>query len=79
MLVVGPSRRLSLILSGVFFASLASAESDRSYKAVREWLEKYREAKPDFKPGEHLTIKDIERIKPFATLVRMSSSMLAIM
>jgi len=52
-LLIGP------YLSPVF------AESDRSYKAVREWLEKYRDAKPDFKPGEHLTIKDIERIKPF--------------
>ena len=35
----------------------AHAEADRSYKAVREWLEKYRDAKPDFKPGEHLTIQ----------------------
>ena len=48
-----------------FITTPVFAESDRSYKAVREWLEKYRDAKPDFKPGEHLTIKDIERIKPF--------------
>ena len=52
------------LLIGPYLSSVF-AESDRSYKAVREWLEKYRDAKPDFKPGEHLTIKDIERIKPF--------------
>lgn len=52
------------LLIGPYLSSVF-AEPDRSYKAVREWLEKYRDAKPDFKPGEHLTIKDIERIKPF--------------
>lgn len=45
--------------------SSAAAEPDRSYQAVRKWLEEYRDAKPDFKPGERLTIKDIDRIKPF--------------
>src|SRR5581483_6623078 len=53
-----------LILSSGFF-TLALAEPDRSYQAVRKWLEEYRDAKPNFKPGEHLTIKDIDRIKPF--------------
>ena len=53
------------LLSLTFLISPVFAEPDRSYKAVRDWLEKYRDAKPDFKPGEHLTIKDIERIKPF--------------
>jgi hypothetical protein len=56
---------LTLTLLIGFSVSSASAEADRSYKAVRDWLEKYRDAKPDFKPGEHLTLKDIERIKPF--------------
>ncbi|NOT58332.1 MAG: DUF1329 domain-containing protein [Deltaproteobacteria bacterium] len=69
----GHSRRRSLSFWGICCALLAltvcatpvHAESDRSYKAVRDWLEQYRDAKPDFTPGEHLTIKDIERIKPF--------------
>jgi hypothetical protein len=29
------------------------------------WLEKYRDAKPDFKPGDVLTAKDLERMRPF--------------
>jgi hypothetical protein len=45
--------------------SPAFAEPDRSYQAVRKWLEQYRDAKPDFKPGEHITINDIEQVKPF--------------
>jgi hypothetical protein len=55
---------VSLLLGGGRYASV-SADPDRSYQAVRKWLEEYRDTKPDFKPGEHLTIKDIERLKPF--------------
>jgi Protein of unknown function (DUF1329) len=62
-LSVAWSLTLALLIGPGVSSTLA--EPDRSYKAVREWLEKYRDAKPDFKPGEHLTIKDIERIKPF--------------
>ncbi len=30
-----------------------------------EWLQKYADAKPDFKPGDVLTVKDLERMRPF--------------
>ncbi|HXR37288.1 MAG TPA: DUF1329 domain-containing protein, partial [Candidatus Binataceae bacterium] len=29
------------------------------------WLAKYADAKPDFKPGDVLTVKDLERVRPF--------------
>ena len=35
-----------------------SADFDR-------WLTKYMDAKPDFKPGDVLTAKDLERLRPF--------------
>lgn len=30
-----------------------------------KWLEQYADAKPDFKPGDVLTVKDLERMRPF--------------
>src|ERR1700674_2694433 len=30
-----------------------------------QWLTKYKDAKPDFKVGDVLTAKDIERMRPF--------------
>jgi hypothetical protein len=29
------------------------------------WMAKYADAKPDFKPGDVLTVKDLERMRPF--------------
>src|SRR5215813_8267255 len=46
-------------------ASPSSATDERSYQAIRKWLEEYRTATPSFQPGEHLTNKDIERLRPF--------------
>ncbi|MBI3801173.1 MAG: DUF1329 domain-containing protein [Deltaproteobacteria bacterium] len=57
---------LAIFLFGGGFSSRpALAEADRSYKAVRDWLEQYREVAPSFQPGEHLTYKDIDRLRPF--------------
>src|SRR5208282_1049032 len=30
-----------------------------------QWLAKYKDAKPDFKPGDVLTARDIEKMRPF--------------
>jgi hypothetical protein len=30
-----------------------------------KWLEQYANATPDFKPGDVLTAKDLERLRPF--------------
>jgi hypothetical protein len=68
------SRNLSLITRwgilfsffvGLFCATPVLADADRSYQAVRAWLEQYRDAVPTFQAGERLTIKDIERLRPF--------------
>ncbi len=49
------------------FASNVAAQDVRSYTraTVDEWMRKYAAAKPDFKPGDVLTVKDLERIRPF--------------
>jgi hypothetical protein len=48
-------------------ASRAAAQDVKSYTraTVDEWLSKYAKAKPDFKPGDVLTSKDLERMRPF--------------
>jgi len=30
-----------------------------------QWMNKYGDAKPDFKPGDVLTVKDLPRLQPF--------------
>lgn len=32
---------------------------------IDQWLTKYADAKPDFKPGDTLTVKDLDRMRPF--------------
>jgi len=44
--------------------SVTAGES-RSYQALLRWLEQYRSAEPAFQPGQHLTAKDQEALKPF--------------
>ncbi|MCS6926876.1 MAG: DUF1329 domain-containing protein, partial [Candidatus Binatia bacterium] len=56
---------LALLSVGLLSVSPARAAADRSYQAVRDWLEQYRHASPAFQPGERLTFHDIERLKPF--------------
>src|SRR5947209_3543379 len=48
-------------------ATLAAAQDVKSYTRTTfdDWLQKYAEAKPDFKTGDTLTVKDLERIRPF--------------
>src|ERR1700677_4468763 len=45
----------------------ARAQDVKSYTRATfdEWLAKYKDAKPDFKVGDVLTAKDIERMRPF--------------
>lgn len=60
----------SAALSGAvlgFGLGSASAQDVKSYTRATfdEWLAKYKDAKPDFKPGDVLTAKDIEKMRPF--------------
>lgn len=45
----------------------ANAQDFSTYTRVTfdQWLEKNKDAKPDFKAGDSLTAKDIERLRPF--------------
>jgi hypothetical protein len=55
----------TVLMGSLCVASPSRATDERSYQALRKWLEEYRTASPSFQPGEHLTIKDIERLRPF--------------
>src|SRR5260370_41675429 len=48
-------------------ATLALAQDSRNTTRadIDRWLAKYGDTKPDFKPGDVLTVKDFERIRPF--------------
>ena len=48
-------------------ASRAAAQNVKNYTraTLDQWQSKYADAKPDFKPGEVLGSKDLERIRPF--------------
>jgi len=48
-------------------AQTAFAQDVKTYTrdTYIQWLHKYADAKPDFKPGDVLTAKDIERMRPF--------------
>jgi Protein of unknown function (DUF1329) len=48
-------------------ASYAAANDAKGYtrSTIDQWLSKYTDAKPDFKPGDVLTSKDLERVRPF--------------
>src|SRR5712691_4063738 len=49
--------------SGV--ANAQKAEKVYTRADYTDWLNKYANAKPDFKVGDVLTTKDIERMRPF--------------
>ncbi len=70
----GATRRWSRAAAGVALAALvglvassAMAQDVKSYtrQTFDEWFQKNANAKPDFKPGDVLTAKDIERMRPF--------------
>jgi len=48
-------------------AGAASAQDVTTYTrpTFEQWFEKYKDAKPDFKPGDVLTWNDHERMRPF--------------
>jgi hypothetical protein len=48
-------------------ASRAAAQDVKTYTRanVDQWLSEYADTKPDFKPGDVLGSKDLERIRPF--------------
>jgi len=47
------------------FTPRAYAADNMSYQALRNWIEQYRPVPPSFTPGQHLTGKDQEALKPF--------------
>jgi hypothetical protein len=54
-------------------ASRAAAQDVKNYTraTLGQWLSKYADAKPDFKPGDVLGAKDLERIRPPFRTTRM--------
>jgi iron uptake system EfeUOB component EfeO/EfeM len=55
---------LLVIAGALLCARPAMAQDVKSYTRATfdQWLSKYKDAKPDFKPGDVLTAKDLERI-----------------
>ena len=56
------------IMAGIFFrAAPVHAQDVKTYTRATfdQWLAKYKDTKPDFKVGDVLTAKDLERIRPF--------------
>src|SRR5262249_28505822 len=59
---------INLILAVAISCSataLAQGAGGLNRAAYDQWLAKNADAKPDFKPGDVLTAKDLERIRPF--------------
>ena len=56
---------LALLLSSISAPPLARAAENRSYQALRDWLEQARTATPAFSPGQTLTIKDRTALESF--------------
>jgi len=56
-----------LLLAGCLLASAVCAQDVRTYSkdTFYQWLQKYADAKPDFKPGDVLTPQDMEKMRPF--------------
>ena len=51
----------------VLLTTVARAQDIKSYTQanLNEWLRKYADAKPDFKPGDVLGQKELEKMRPF--------------
>lgn len=56
---------LSLTMTDVARAQNMAPVKNYTRANVDEWLRKNENTKPDFKPGEVITAKDIERLRPF--------------
>jgi hypothetical protein len=57
----------ALLLMIGFAARTAGAQEYRTYTldTYLKWLQQYQDAKPDFKPGDVLTAKDLGKMRPF--------------
>jgi hypothetical protein len=58
------------LLIGILVGAMGATAEAQDYKSYTRqtfdaWLQKYKDAKPDFKPGDVLTAKDLERMRPF--------------
>lgn len=53
------------LLSALGLRGVATAQNLPTRADYTAWLAKYAQAAPSFKPGEVLTRKDLERIRPF--------------
>ena len=53
------------LCSGAVRTAFAANPATYTVDTYREWLTQYANAKPDFKPGDVLTVKDLERMRPF--------------
>jgi hypothetical protein len=56
---------LALALVAVYAAAAAAQEAAVTRQSVAQWLEQNAKTKPDFKPGDVLTAKDMARFRPF--------------
>src|ERR1700739_836489 len=58
---------LLVIAGALLCVRPAMAQDVKSYTRATfdEWLSKYKDAKPDFKVGDVLIAKDVERMRPF--------------
>ena len=58
---------LLVIAGALLCVRPAMAQDVKSYTRATfdQWLAKYKDAKPDFKVGDVLTAKDLERMRPF--------------
>jgi len=59
---------LAAVAGAVLFLSVAAQAQDiKGYNidTYVQWVKQYQNAKPDFKPGDVLTAKDMEKMRPF--------------
>lgn len=56
---------VSSLAGGSATRALAAEPSTYTVQTFENWLKQYADAKPGFKPGDVLTAKDLERIRPF--------------
>jgi hypothetical protein len=53
------------LATGSAALALAQDPQNTTRADIDQWMAKYGDAKPDFKPGDVLTEKDLERVRPF--------------
>ena len=56
---------LALALVAACAATAAAQSAPATRQTVAQWLTQNANAKPDFKPGDVLTAKDLQRLRPF--------------